>query len=581
MRRVNYNTNDAGGGAASISGGEGFEEQGGDAAGGIQHKRYFSEVINMEAYLHEHSLKSPCLAQSGFYGSRDRSLLQPHYSYLQQVKIPYANRLNPADGICTHFLRKCSVKPILRFYNREAMNAQKPVSACMWTANGRWLVLGAQKATEGNPSTGYGTMEALPEFSLYDPETLAWDRTIVIGTVDKECAITKMTWNTHGNNFATSYDNGSVQLFDDTFRSIGIINAHQKASRVNGLSFAPNDASLATCGDDKMVKVWDVRSFQPGHSNDDPKLSFNDLGSEVKCLDWHPFRSLISVGTKDGKIKLYDPKQGSCVSTITSTQKKDVTNISFNQNGNWLASGGKDAYVRVFDIRMCKEIEAKKGHNCDVSSLAWHPVHESVLVTGGYNGSLIYWVVGQQDSLHTAIAQAHKWCIEVLTWHPLGHYLGSISQDGWMKFWSREPPGSVLDEARCSAPYPSIGYMNMKVTDFIGEMINMGTVKFGYGPLGLAKATTDASGIAPAIPDVIQQTSASVRYEGFQPSLTYAGAPDTAFAGNPGAGSYPPLAGSGSYPSMTGGGDGQAFFRAPFAGGRGRGRGRFVPRGGR
>jgi hypothetical protein len=29
--------------------------------------------------------------------------------------------------------------------------------------------------------------------------------------------------------------------------------------------------------------------------------------------------------------------------------------------------------------------------------MAWHPIHESLLLSGGYNGSLIYWLAGQNQ----------------------------------------------------------------------------------------------------------------------------------------------------------------------------------------
>jgi hypothetical protein len=34
--------------------------------------------------------------------------------------------------------------------------------------------------------------------------------------------------------------------------------------------------------------------------------------------------------------------------------------------------------------------------------MAWHPIHESLLLSGGYNGSLIYWLAGQN--------QVSVWC---------------------------------------------------------------------------------------------------------------------------------------------------------------------------
>jgi hypothetical protein len=29
--------------------------------------------------------------------------------------------------------------------------------------------------------------------------------------------------------------------------------------------------------------------------------------------------------------------------------------------------------------------------------MAWHPIHEQLMLSGGYNGSLIYWLAGQNQ----------------------------------------------------------------------------------------------------------------------------------------------------------------------------------------
>ena len=29
--------------------------------------------------------------------------------------------------------------------------------------------------------------------------------------------------------------------------------------------------------------------------------------------------------------------------------------------------------------------------------MAWHPIHETLMLSGGYNGSLIYWIAGQNQ----------------------------------------------------------------------------------------------------------------------------------------------------------------------------------------
>jgi polyadenylation factor subunit 2 len=79
--------------------------------------------------------------------------------------------------------------------------------------------------------------------------------------------------------------------------------------------------------------------------------------------------------------------------------KSSIFCCRFNPvNGNYLATGSKDFNVKLFDLRMMAEVECYKGHNREIVTLAWHPVHEKILVSGAYQGSMIFWHVGHPVS---------------------------------------------------------------------------------------------------------------------------------------------------------------------------------------
>ena len=97
---------------------------------------------------------------------------------------------------------------------------------------------------------------------------------------------------------------------------------------------------------------------------------------------------------------------------LLTGQKKQINCLQWNQNGNWLATGAKDQAIKIYDIRTMREFTTLRGHNADVTSVAWHPEHESLLASGGFNGSLCYWCVGQSSEPHTGIAQVRlRWLI--------------------------------------------------------------------------------------------------------------------------------------------------------------------------
>ena len=53
--------------------------------------------------------------------------------------------------------------------------------------------------------------------------------------------------------------------------------------------------------------------------------------------------------------------------------------VKWNQNGNWLATAARDHLIKIFDIRMMKEMYVLKGHKNDVNSKSKVRVGEAVV----------------------------------------------------------------------------------------------------------------------------------------------------------------------------------------------------------
>ena len=80
---------------------------------------------------------------------------------------------------------------------------------------------------------------------------------------------------------------------------------------------------------------------------------------DVKCVDWHPYNSLLVSGSKDKSIKvnnisiltqIWDARSGVIVETLNG-HKNTVVDIEWNKNGNWILSASRDQSLKLFDIR--------------------------------------------------------------------------------------------------------------------------------------------------------------------------------------------------------------------------------------
>jgi WD domain, G-beta repeat len=150
-----------------------------------------------------------------------------------------------------------------------------------------------------------------------------------------------------------------------------------------------------------------------------------------------PEQSVLAV-----QIKLWDARSGTHVCTYHGHQER-VNCVRFSWNGNWLLSGSKDTTCKLFELRMNRELQRFLGHTKEVNTVAWHPLQESLFVTGGADDAILHWFVDSEHAASTA-KDVHGGSVNCVAWHPVGHMLTSVGYDATVKFWTRSRPGDVL-----------------------------------------------------------------------------------------------------------------------------------------
>ncbi|KAF8938117.1 hypothetical protein BGZ58_001564 [Dissophora ornata] len=291
--------------------------------------------------------------------------------------------------------------------------ANNPMNA--WTPEGRRLVTGS--------SSG--------EFTLWNGLTFNFETILQA----HDTAVRAMKWSHNDDWMVTADHNGFIKYWQSNMNPLKVFQGHKEAIR--DLSFAPSDARFATCSDDGTIKIW---NFHEGIE----ERTLMGHGWDVKCVDWHPQKSLLASGSKDNLVKLWDPKAGRMLTTLHG-HKNTILGLQWNKNGNWLATAARDQLVKIYDIRMMKDLQTFRGHKKEVCSVAWHPQHESLLATGGSEGSIMFWTMGQSEP-SGGMENAHDSNVWSLDWHPVGHILVSGSNDHTTRFWTRNRPGESMQD---------------------------------------------------------------------------------------------------------------------------------------
>jgi WD40 repeat protein len=160
------------------------------------------------------------------------------------------------------------------------------------------------------------------------------------------------------------------------------IEAHKDV--IYDLAFSPDGKMLASCGYDRLIKLWDAAT-----------------SNEIRVLKDH---------------------------------SDAVYSISFSPDGALLASGAADRAVKVWDVETGKRFYTL-GESTDwVYSVAWSPDGRH-LAAAGVDKSIRVWEVSAQGGkiLHSVFA--HESPITRLTYAPDGNTLYSVSEDRGVKAW--------------------------------------------------------------------------------------------------------------------------------------------------
>jgi WD40 repeat protein len=217
--------------------------------------------------------------------------------------------------------------------------------------------------------------------------------------------------------------NGQIKIYNQN----SLVNSFQAhSSSIYRIKQSPfNTNYVATCSEDRTVKIWNVSST----FNWTLITTYSQHSSYVYALEWLDNDTMASAGHNDREIKLWSPTTGQTKRTIqTNTYVLSLKMLNTNIH---LAAGLGNGDINIYNISDGNLVSSLKGHTSAVYDLV-QISNELLASSGGYDRTVRIWNLTTNTCKFTLIGHTDwVWGLKQIT----SSILASGSLDTTIKLW--------------------------------------------------------------------------------------------------------------------------------------------------
>jgi WD40 repeat protein/serine/threonine protein kinase len=172
-----------------------------------------------------------------------------------------------------------------------------------------------------------------------------------------------------------------------TGRKIGDLGQH--ANEITKLAFSPNGNYLASIGNDDVVKVWD--GTQLDRPQPHPRLFHGACNGFTDSIAFSPDSNRLVVADDDDSAIIHDLGMADRSVKLSKKGHRPLA-MAFSPDGRWVATGGVDCAVRLWDAQTGTLKHTLRSHIDQVTRLSFLKRPEGVwLASGSRDGTVKLW----------------------------------------------------------------------------------------------------------------------------------------------------------------------------------------------
>ncbi|CAD6184427.1 unnamed protein product [Caenorhabditis auriculariae] len=232
-----------------------------------------------------------------------------------------------------------------------------------------------------------------------------------------------------------------------SFREITLqrIGEESAPSRIWMVSWHYSGNFLASCGDDKAVRIWTFNQDSKPHL--DCRTTLDDSHTRtIRCVNFSHCGKLLASSSFDASIVIYQQEDGD-YSEVNKLEghESEVKWCAFSPSDEFLATCSRDKSVWFWQVDEDDDFNVSsilQPHTQDVKFVVWHP-NEDLLVSCSYDFSIRFFRYDGEDWVtQQKIDKAHDGTVWSAAFDADGHRLITVGEDHVIQIWRRENVGA-------------------------------------------------------------------------------------------------------------------------------------------